>query len=254
MHINIRLAHPADVSDMAEIHARSWKAAYKDILPMAYIEAKNATRLAQFRRIITEDNDSQYIIECNGKAVGIMCVDVPQKDTAIINDSGTDDSFYELHAIYLLPEYYRKGIGTITLNFAFAKAREAGKCHMILWVFEENGNAVRFYESCGFYADGASKLYDCGETKKVIADILAFEKELKEAGFYYRPGAQASIRGQDYLNQNPSAAKAYEDLKVSLAARAPVDGGREQYLKEKHDFIVDTLRKAMNYFGEQQVR
>ena len=87
-----------------------------------------------------------------------------------------------------------------------------------------------------------------------FADILAFEKELKEAGFYYRPGAQASIRGQDYLNQNPSAAKAYEDLKVSLAARAPVDGGREQYLKEKHDFIVDTLRKAMNYFGEQQVR
>lgn len=62
MDINIRLARPADVSDMAEIHARSWKAAYKDILPMAYIEEKNATRPALFQRIITEDNGSQYII------------------------------------------------------------------------------------------------------------------------------------------------------------------------------------------------
>ena len=27
-------------------------------------------------------------------------------------------------------------------------------------------------------------------------DILAYEKELKDAGFYYRPGAQASLRNQ----------------------------------------------------------
>ena len=85
-------------------------------------------------------------------------------------------------------------------------------------------------------------------------DILAYEKQLKDAGFYYRPNAQAFIRDQllfacgnfydgtgevqthfihvvqtnsvdwinyinfrDYLNSTPSAAKAYEDLKVSLA-------------------------------------
>ncbi len=176
MDINIRLARPADVPNMAEIHARSWKTAYKDILPMAYIEAKNATRPAQFRRIITEDNDSQYIIECNGKAVGIMCVDMPQKDTAIINDSSIDDSFYELHAIYLLPEYYRRGIGTIALKFAIDKARKAGKCNMILWVFEENRNAVSFYESCGFHADGARKIYNCGENIEVIRMIKNFSE------------------------------------------------------------------------------
>ena len=113
-------------------------------------------------------------------------------------------------------------------------------------------------------------------------DILAFEKELRDDGFYYRPNAQASLRNQllfacgnyydgsgdiqthfihvvltdsmdwinyinfrDYLNSTPTVAKAYEDLKVSLAEQAPIDGGREKYLKGKHDFIVYTLRKAL---------
>lgn len=113
-------------------------------------------------------------------------------------------------------------------------------------------------------------------------DILAYEKQLKDAGFYYRPNAQASIRDQllfacgnyyegtgelqthfihvvktnsmdwinyinfrDYLNNTPSVAKEYEDLKVSLAQQVPVDSGREKYLKGKHDFIVYTLRKAL---------
>lgn len=118
-------------------------------------------------------------------------------------------------------------------------------------------------------------------------DILAYEKELKDAGFYYRPksdlGAQllfASgslykgtgdlqthfihvvltdsmdwinyINFRDYLNKTPSVAKEYEDLKVSLALQAPIDRGREKYLKGKHDFIVYTLRKALvkSYLGK----
>lgn len=120
-------------------------------------------------------------------------------------------------------------------------------------------------------------------------NILAYEKQLKDTGFYYRPNAQAFIRDQllfacgnfydgtgevqthfihvvqtnsvdwinyinfrDYLNSTPSAAKAYEDLKVSLAQQAPVDSGREKYLKGKHDFIIYTLRKALvnSYLGK----
>ena len=115
------------------------------------------------------------------------------------------------------------------------------------------------------------------------------EKELKDNGFYHRPNTQASLRNQllfacgnfyegtgdvqthfihvvrtnsmdwinyinfrDYLNNTPSVAKAYEALKVSLALQAPIDNGREKYLKGKHDFIVYTLRKALvkSYLGK----
>lgn len=120
-------------------------------------------------------------------------------------------------------------------------------------------------------------------------DILNFEKELKDNGFYYRPNAQASLRNQllfacgsfyqgtgdlqthfihvvrtnsmdwinyinfrDYLNSNLSVAKEYERLKISLASQAPIDNGREKYLSGKHDFIIYTLRKALvkSYLGK----
>ena len=118
-------------------------------------------------------------------------------------------------------------------------------------------------------------------------DILAFEKELKDDGFYYRPQVDLGeqllfasgsfyegtgdlqthfihvvrtnsmdwinyINFRNYLNSTPSVAKEYEDLKVSLALQAPIDSGREKYLKGKHDFIVYTLRKALvkSYLGK----
>lgn len=118
----------------------------------------------------------------------------------------------------------------------------------------------------------AKPIIDIAVAVDEFDDILAYEKELKDAGFYYRPNAQASLRDQllfacgnfyegtgdlqthfihvvltgsmdwinyinfrDYLNRTPSVAKEYEDLKVSLAEQAPIDSGREKYLKGKHE-------------------
>ena len=52
------------------------------------------------------------------------------------------------------------------------------------------------------------------------------------------------INFRDCLNANPSLAKEYESLKLSLAREAPVDGGREKYLAGKHEFIRRTLQTA----------
>lgn len=113
-------------------------------------------------------------------------------------------------------------------------------------------------------------------------EILHFEKDLKDNGFYYRPNAQAQVKDQllfacgnfyegtgdlqthfihvvrtnsmewinyinfrDYLNSTPTAAKEYEALKLSLARQNPGENGREAYLRGKHDFIVSALRKAL---------
>ena len=170
------------------------------------------------------------------------------------------------------------------------------------WEIEAQNTIARLKEILG---DGIKDIQHVGSTsiltikaKPIIDiaiatdhfdDILAYEKELKNAGFYYRPNAQASLRDQllfacgsfyegtgdlqthfihvvltgsmdwinyinfrDYLNKTPSAAKEYEALKVSLALQAPIDNGREKYLRGKHDFIVYTLRKALvkSYLGK----
>ncbi len=125
----------------------------------------------------------------------------------------------------------------------------------------------------------AKPIIDIAVAVDDFSDVLAVEKELKDAGFYYRPQVDLGeqllfasgnyyegtgdlqthfihvvktnsedwtnyINFRDYLNQTPLAAKAYEDLKVSLAEQVPADGGRDAYLKGKHDFIVHILRKA----------
>ena len=156
MNVTIRLAKPDDAPDMAEIHARSWEVAYKNIIPEEYIKAKNATRPALWQRIITDENTTQYVIEVDGKTVGIMSVAPPK-------DDDVDDNYYELHGIYLHPDYYHKGIGTQAVNFAFDKARKLGKKSMNVWVFAENYNSINFYEKCGFIADGKTHTHDYGK-------------------------------------------------------------------------------------------
>lgn len=132
----------------------------------------------------------------------------------------------------------------------------------------------------------AKPIIDIAVAVDDFSAILALEEELKREGFYYRPKSTLGeqllfasgshydgtgdmqthfihvvktgsmdwinyINFRDYLNRTPSVAKEYEDLKVSLALQAPVDSGRENYLKGKHDFIVYTLRKALvkSYLG-----
>jgi ribosomal protein S18 acetylase RimI-like enzyme len=155
--IYIRLAVPADALEMADIIMRSWEAAYKDIIPAEYIREKNATRPALYKRVITDENTESYVIQYNGKTVGIMRVAAPQDD-----DMG--DNAYELHYIYLHPDFFRMGIGTQAMKFAFNIACRLRKTEMTVWVFAENTNTIKFYEKCGFVPDGKTKIHDMGKS------------------------------------------------------------------------------------------
>ncbi len=128
----------------------------------------------------------------------------------------------------------------------------------------------------------AKPIIDIAVAVDSFENVLQFEEELEKQGFYYRPKSNLGeqllfasgsyydgtgelqthfihivktesmdwinyINFRDYLNCTPSAAKAYEDLKVLLAKQTPIDNGREKYLKGKHDFVVYALRKALVY-------
>lgn len=127
----------------------------------------------------------------------------------------------------------------------------------------------------------AKPIIDIAVAVEDFEDILKHEEELRAAGFYYRPGARASLRDQllfacgsfydgsgdlqthfihvvltgsgawndyvnfvEYMNSHPDAAMEYEALKLSLAEKAPVDRGRELYTAGKHEFIARILEKA----------
>jgi len=161
MTVSIRLALPADARDMAEIHMRSWEAAYAGIIPGEYIREKNRGRPALWERVLAGGNDSRYIIHAEGRAAGFVTCGPSRDDDA-------RDGAWELYGIYLHPDFYRQGIGTQAVDFALGKARERGVREITLWVFAENADSIAFYRACGFSPDGKSQTGEFGKTLVMI--------------------------------------------------------------------------------------
>ena len=160
--ITIRLAIPSDAPDIAEILMRSWEVAYGNIIPVDFIQKRNSIRMEQFKQAITEENDTYYTIQTDGKTVGYM---------RVVNALSDDDSECEvsdLEQIYLHPDYYRQGIGTRAMNFAYSVALSSRKTVMIVWVLAENTAAIKFYGKCGFVADGERKKREYGKVLELI--------------------------------------------------------------------------------------
>lgn len=89
--------------------------------------------------------------------------------------------------------------------------------------------------ACGSYVDGT------GDEQTHFIHVV--EKD--------GPDWRNYLNFRDYLRAFPEEAKAYEALKLSLAAAAPDDPGRAQYTAGKHAFIRRTLEKAAAWRREQ---
>ncbi len=100
-------------------------------------------------------------------------------------------------------------------------------------------------EARGFYRrswnDEDQELFACGSYYNGTGD-----KQTHFIHVVLADGAEWRnyLNFRDYLNAFPAEAKAYEALKLSLAAVNPEDAGREKYTSGKHDFVREMLRKA----------
>ena len=63
----------------------------------------------------------------------------------------------ELICIHSLPENWRRGYGSAMMERLLADVKEAGYETLVLWVFEKNTSAIRFYESFGFAPSGKKR-------------------------------------------------------------------------------------------------
>ncbi len=105
----IRRATPDDADEIADVHARSWQAGYRGLLPDDVIEQVVAGRHAlaeRFRALVTDKESPQRVwVALDGVSVVGMAVTGPSRDP----DAGPTTG--ELEAIYLAPEAMGRGIG-----------------------------------------------------------------------------------------------------------------------------------------------
>jgi ribosomal protein S18 acetylase RimI-like enzyme len=149
--MEIRAARPVDALGVAQVHVRSWQAAYKELLPADYLDSLRA-----------EDRASRYDFSATDPMAPFTLVAV---DSGLIRGFATvgasPDSparkTGELMALYVDPDVWRAGIGRALIDRARGELHRRGFADAVLWVLDGNVRAEAFYERDGWLRGDARR-------------------------------------------------------------------------------------------------
>jgi ribosomal protein S18 acetylase RimI-like enzyme len=144
--VRVRPARAEDAAAVAEVHVRTWQAAYEHVFGaerLASIDHSGRQRLAE--RAIASGGVA-VAVDDDGSVVGFVSVG-PSSD---VEGEG------ELYAIYVLPEAWGSGAGRGLMD-AGKDLLRASYAAATLYVLEDNPRARRFYEREGWALDGVTK-------------------------------------------------------------------------------------------------
>jgi GNAT superfamily N-acetyltransferase len=152
-----RPAGPADAEAIGAIHVRAWQAAYRGVMPDAYLDGLQAEDRAAIWRPsleaprpdravwVVEDDDGDV---AGFAAFGPEAADPPRAAVG------------ELYAINLDPDRWGRGLGRILLTAAERELGSLGHRSAVLWVVPSNDRARRLYDQAGWVPDGTDRQAD----------------------------------------------------------------------------------------------
>jgi diamine N-acetyltransferase len=105
-------------------------------------ESFNDERL---RSELTNPDSVFYFALLEDKIIGYVKLNFGEAQTEL-----KDQKTLEIERIYVLKEYYSKGVGQVLYNTALDIARQKKAEAVWLGVWEENPRAIRFYKKNGF--------------------------------------------------------------------------------------------------------
>lgn len=145
--MEVRRARASDAAAIAEVHARTWRAAYEHVFGAERLLQRQPD-VALWARILANERAAVNVAE-----VGEGCI------VAFVSAGASfdDDAEGQLYAIYALPEAWGTGAGTALMAAAVDSMRAAGYGDAILYVLDDNPRARRFYEREGWELDGGTK-------------------------------------------------------------------------------------------------
>ncbi|HEX7157893.1 MAG TPA: GNAT family N-acetyltransferase [Edaphobacter sp.] len=144
----IRAAQPGDEMGVADVHVRSWQAAYKGLLPDDYLNGLRPEQRAQRYTFGSHDLRQPFtIVSTEASLITGFATISPARDPDI-PDHG------ELCALYVAPEWWGCGIGAALVSEARDLLHERGFRSAALWVMANNTRAERFYRIDQWMPDG----------------------------------------------------------------------------------------------------
>lgn len=182
--LELRRAGPDDARAIATVHVRSWKSAFPGLLPQDYLDAlEPEDRLSQWQEALASPGRWPVVLvaEEHARVVGFVAVAPSRDPDADPNLVG------EVQTIYLGPEAWGEGRGSMLLEAGLSELAGAGFQRATLWVLHSNARARHFYERRGWSADGATKEHDW---EAFVATDVRYTRSLA-------PSATGSERGRD---------------------------------------------------------
>lgn len=167
----IRPASAADAAGIAEVHVRSWQAAYAGQLPDDVLRGLSVSDRRRFWERLLSDPDQPgrvLVLDISGTVGGFASV-------GPCRDEDADEHVGELSALYLHSRYWDRGLGRRLHDAAMATLGGDGYQRTTLWVLGTNTRARRFYEKAGWVLDSATKIDRLGE---VVFEDVRYAKPL----------------------------------------------------------------------------
>ena len=146
--LSIRTAQQQDAAAIAQLHAQSWRVAYKGILSEAYLnDALDQDRLADWQQRFTAPQSDQLVIvveDEQGILRGFACA-----YARFDREVGTLVENLHTH-----PAHKNSGIGRLMLSHIAKWSLELYPDDLLhLWVVTENTPAIGFYRRMGARSD-----------------------------------------------------------------------------------------------------
>src|SRR5437867_3203943 len=149
----LRLATPADVDGIIDVHVASWKIGYRGILPDRVLDEIDLNkRRARWLEALSKPPQGRSTLLCLDelqRMIGFATFG-PARGPGDHGDADVDPlRTAELIACYVHPDHWRRGAGRLMCDEIFEQLHSRFQ-DIIVWVLRDNPRARGFYESIGF--------------------------------------------------------------------------------------------------------
>lgn len=153
---------PEEIEGKSLVHWQTWREAYDDLLPAEFQETMTLDRCRFFSQKYPENT----LIAMDGKKVVGFISYGNFRDEAI--QAG------EIIALYVLKDYYGKGVSKQLMHAAFVALDQFSEIY--LWVLKDNKRAIAFYQKMGFTFDDQEQILKLGKPVKELRMICSSNK------------------------------------------------------------------------------
>ena len=153
---------PEEIEGKSLVHWQTWREAYDDLLPADFQETMTLEKCRFFSQKYPENT----LIAMDGKKVVGFISYWNYRDETI--QAG------EIIALYVLKDYYGKGVSKQLMHAAFVALDQFSEIY--LWVLKENKRAIAFYQKIGFTFDGQEQILKLGKPVKELRMICSSNK------------------------------------------------------------------------------